>query len=75
VCLIRSISPFAKRTFNLNTDLVGVADTWGKGFIDELDYISEANNANQFMKSLQSTPLKNVVLHHVLLWNTALTVY
>jgi len=59
--LIRSISPFLKRTFNLNTDLVGVVDTWGKGFVDELDYKSEAYNAIQFMESLQSTPLKNVV--------------
>ena len=38
-----------------------MVDIWGKGFVDELDYISEAKNAENFMSSLQSTPLQNVV--------------
>jgi len=52
IYLIRSISPFLKTTFNLNTDLVGVVDIWGKGFVDELDYKIETYNAIQFMESL-----------------------
>jgi len=59
--LIREVSPFLKRTFNLNTDFVGVVDTWGIGFVDELDYIEEAVNAKSFMNSVASTPLAGVV--------------
>lgn len=59
--LIREIAPVLKRTFNLNTDLVGTVDAWGLGFVDELDYISEARNAEEFTASIQSTPLAGVV--------------
>ena len=60
--LIRDIvAPILKRFFTLNTDLVGVTDTWGIGFVDELDYTAEANNAKFFTESIQSTPLADVV--------------
>lgn len=59
--LIREVAPFLKRTFNLNTDFVGVVDTWGLGFVDELDYIEEAINAKSFMGGIASTPLAGVV--------------
>uniref|UniRef100_A0A7S4JPK1 ABC1 atypical kinase-like domain-containing protein n=1 Tax=Odontella aurita TaxID=265563 RepID=A0A7S4JPK1_9STRA len=59
--LIREVVPVLKRTFNLNTDLVGVVDQWGAGFVDELDYISEARNAEEFLESIQTTPLAGVV--------------
>jgi predicted unusual protein kinase regulating ubiquinone biosynthesis (AarF/ABC1/UbiB family) len=59
--LIRDVAPFIKRTFNLNTDFVGVVDTWGVGFVDELDYIEEAINAKTFMESIEQTPLSGVV--------------
>ena len=59
--LIRDVAPFIKRTFNLNTDFVGVVDTWGAGFVDELDYIEEAINAKTFMESIEQTPLSGVV--------------
>ena len=59
--LIREVTPFFKRTFNLNTDFVGVVDTWGLGFIDELDYIEEAVNAKSFTESIKQTPLSGVV--------------
>jgi hypothetical protein len=59
--ILREIAPIMKRAFNLNTDLVGVVDTWGTGFIDELDYLSEARNAKEFMEGIQKTPLKDVV--------------
>ena len=59
--LIREIAPVLKRTFNLNTDLVGTVDAWGLGFVDELDYISEARNAEEFTASIQNTPLAGVV--------------
>lgn len=59
--LIRDVAPFMKRTFNLNTDFVGVVDTWGAGFVDELDYIEEAINAKTFMEGIERTPLSGVV--------------
>jgi len=59
--LLRETAPVAKRTFNLNTDAAGTVDVWGLGFVDELDYISEAENAEFFTESIQSTPLKGVV--------------
>ena len=60
--LIREfIAPVLKRTFTLNTDLIGVTDTWGIGFVDELDYQEEARNAKFFTENIQETPLGNVV--------------
>ncbi|KAL9184342.1 hypothetical protein ACHAXT_002428 [Thalassiosira profunda] len=59
--LIREVAPVLKRTFNLNTDFVGVVDTWGAGFVDELDYIEEAINAQSFTESITQTPLSGVV--------------
>ncbi len=60
--LLREFAPFAKRTFNLNTDTIGTVDAWGGGFVDELDYIQEAENGKYFMSRIQETPLKDVVL-------------
>ena len=59
--LIREVSGPIKRIFNLNTDFVGVVDTWGVGFVDELDYIEEAINAKSFTESIEQTPLSGVV--------------
>jgi predicted unusual protein kinase regulating ubiquinone biosynthesis (AarF/ABC1/UbiB family) len=60
--LLREFAPIAKRTFNLNTDAVGTVDAWGAGFVDELDYIQEAENAKYFTKKIKETALKDVVL-------------
>lgn len=60
--LLREFAPVAKRTFNLNTDTVGTVDAWGSGFVDELDYLQEAENGKYFMKKIQQTPLKDVVI-------------
>jgi predicted unusual protein kinase regulating ubiquinone biosynthesis (AarF/ABC1/UbiB family) len=60
--LLREFAPLAKRTFNLNTDTVGTVDAWGSGFVDELDYVQEAENGKYFMSRIQETPLKDVVL-------------
>jgi predicted unusual protein kinase regulating ubiquinone biosynthesis (AarF/ABC1/UbiB family) len=59
--ILRELAPLAKSVFNLNTDAVGVVDTWGSGFVDELDYVEEAKNAEVFMEGIQKTPLKDVV--------------
>jgi len=59
--LIREVVPIIKTAFNINTDFVGVVDTWGAGFVDELDYIEEAINAKSFMEGIVQTPLSGVV--------------
>lgn len=60
--LLREFAGPAKRIFNLNTDTVGTVDAWGAGFVDELDYLQEAQNGKYFMRKIQETPLKDVVL-------------
>jgi predicted unusual protein kinase regulating ubiquinone biosynthesis (AarF/ABC1/UbiB family) len=59
--ILRELAPIVKGLFNLNTDIVGVVDTWGTGFVDELDYVSEAKNSQEFMRGIQQTELKDVV--------------
>mmetsp|Transcript_63702 Transcript_63702/g.197693 ORF Transcript_63702/g.197693 Transcript_63702/m.197693 type:complete len:762 (+) Transcript_63702:678-2963(+) len=45
----------------LNTDLVGLIDAWGVGFVGELDYREEARNAEGFQEAIQRTPLGGAV--------------
>jgi len=45
----------------LNTDLVGLIDAWGEGFVGELDYRQEAQNAMEFQESIEETPLRGAV--------------
>ena len=58
---LREIAPVLRRSFNLNSDTTGTVDAWGVGFVDELDYISEAENAEYFTESISTTPLSGVV--------------
>jgi predicted unusual protein kinase regulating ubiquinone biosynthesis (AarF/ABC1/UbiB family) len=60
--LLRESAPVIKTLFKLNTDTVGTVDAWGKGFVDELDYLQEAQNAKVFIREIAKTPLKDVVL-------------
>jgi predicted unusual protein kinase regulating ubiquinone biosynthesis (AarF/ABC1/UbiB family) len=59
--LLREMAPIFKRTFNLNSDTVGTVDAWGSGFVDELDYLQESQNAETFMEAIGKTPLADVV--------------
>lgn len=59
--LLREIAPIVKTIGNLNSDAAGTVDTWGVGFVDELDYIAEAKNAKYFTDQISKTPLKDVV--------------
>lgn len=45
----------------LNTDIPGLVDEWGKGFVGELDYRQEALNAKSFSHDIESTPLAGAV--------------
>jgi len=60
--LLRSGAPTMKwilgLTFGaLNTDLVGLVDVWGEGFVGELDYVEEARNATEFNVKIKETQL------------------
>ncbi|GAX12709.1 hypothetical protein FisN_15Hh188 [Fistulifera solaris] len=59
--LVRNFATIAKSFFNLNTDTVGTVDAWGVGFVDELDYMEEARNAEFFSSKIAETPLREVV--------------
>lgn len=58
--LLREIAPIVKRLGQLNSDTVGTVDAWGAGFVDELDYLAEAQNAAFFMDKIKDTPLAGV---------------
>jgi len=59
--LVRTVSPPLKALFNLATDLVGTVDNWGVGFVDELDYMKESENAKVFNEAIKFTTLSDVV--------------
>lgn len=59
--ILRQIVPNLKVIFDLNSDVVGIVDDWGIGFVNEIDYLSEAKNAQVFMEMIQKTPLNDVV--------------
>ena len=59
--LLREVAPIVKKLGNLNSDTVGTVDAWGSGFVDELDYIAEAQNAAVFMEDIKDSPLASVV--------------
>jgi len=42
--LIRGACPIFKAVTGYPGDAEGLVDDWGKGFVNELDYIEEANN-------------------------------
>jgi predicted unusual protein kinase regulating ubiquinone biosynthesis (AarF/ABC1/UbiB family) len=46
--LLRGAAAFARRRLRLRTDLVGVVDEFGRRLWEELDYTSEARNAERF---------------------------
>lgn len=58
--LIRTAAPLIK-ALGAPGDIEGLVDDWGFGFVNELDYLQEANNADAFVKGMQTTPLANVV--------------
>jgi predicted unusual protein kinase regulating ubiquinone biosynthesis (AarF/ABC1/UbiB family) len=59
--ILRSLAPILKQLFGWDSDVLGIVDDWGVGFVNELDYYTEAKNAEVFMKSIAKTPLKDVV--------------
>jgi len=64
VCLdlfvLRSAAPWLRQYLRLNTDLVALVDEYGSRFVSELDYIREAESAEQFQATLVEVGLDSV---------------
>jgi len=54
VGIIRSFAEPWRKWNNLNSDLEGLVDEWGRRFIAELDYEAEATNGENFAKAMAS---------------------
>jgi len=60
--IIRSFAEPWRKYKNLNSDLEGIIDEWGRRFIAELDYLAEARNGQLFREAMEARPdLANVV--------------
>ena len=55
--IMRSLAPLWKKVQNMNTDLVGLVDTWGTGFVNELDYRKEAAATKAFSAAMRQRGL------------------
>jgi len=60
--ILRSFAPWIRRTFRLNTDLAGLVDEYGLRFIQELDYLQEASNAEEFEAAIHEIGLNSVCI-------------
>ena len=59
--MLRSlIIPLYQKSKDINTDLVGLVDAWGEGFINELDYRKEARATTEFSKAMRERGLGSV---------------
>jgi hypothetical protein len=66
LAIVRQLAPAYKKAFNLNSDLVGLVDEWGRGFVDELDYLREATNGKRFLAAMQARGLDAVTTSEVI---------
>jgi predicted unusual protein kinase regulating ubiquinone biosynthesis (AarF/ABC1/UbiB family) len=58
--MMRRIAPLWKRFQDINTDLVGLVDVWGHGFVNELDYKKEAAATVAFSAAMRERGLGSV---------------
>jgi len=58
--MMRSLAPLWKKSQDVNTDLVGLVDAWGTGFVNELDYKAEAKYTKEFSEAMEERGLGSV---------------
>ena len=58
--MLRSFAPMYQKSKDMNTDLEGLVDAWGEGFINELDYTKEAEYTTEFSKAMKERGLDAV---------------
>ena len=61
MCLVREVAAPLASLLGAPGDVVGIADAWGTGLVDELDYLSEARSAAAFNQELEGGPLEGRV--------------
>ena len=59
--LIRDVAAPLAKALGVPGDLVGTADAWGSGFVDELNYEDEAANAVRFNEDVEKSTLADRV--------------
>ena len=64
--MMRSLAPMWKKSQDINTDLVGLVDAWGEGFVNELDYKAEARATIAFSKAMKDRGLGSVFAPEVI---------
>ena len=57
---------YLKFNKGVNTDLIGLVDAWGVGFVNELDYQREANATTEFSTAMAQRGLGSVMAPSVL---------
>lgn len=65
--LVREFAPIYKKLTGTATDLQGLADEWGRGFIAELDYRKEADNTIRFTEEMRKRNLNAVMAPRVII--------
>lgn len=65
--LVREFAPTYAKLTKTATDLQGLADEWGRGFIAELDYRTEAANTIRFNEEMGQRGLTSVIAPPVVL--------
>ncbi|KAL7491244.1 LOW QUALITY PROTEIN: hypothetical protein ACHAWT_001431 [Skeletonema menzelii] len=58
--MLRSLAPMYQKSKEINTDLEGLVDAWGEGFVNELDYRAEARYTIEFSKAMKERGLGSV---------------
>ena len=58
--LLRSVAPLLRRNLGLNSDLEGLVDEWGRGFVAELDYRTEGVRAVEFVEAMRRRNIDTV---------------
>lgn len=58
--MLRSLAPMYQKSKEINTDLEGLVDAWGEGFVNELDYRAEARYTTEFSKAMKERGLGSV---------------
>lgn len=58
--IVREFAPYYRKLTGAATDLQGLADEWGRGFIAELDYHTEAANTKKFNVEMNKRKLTTV---------------
>jgi len=64
--MMRTLAPLWKKSQDVNTDLVGLVDAWGTGFVNELDYVAEAKATTAFSKAMLDRGLGSVFAPEVI---------